>query len=200
MSAKDRVTLINQINSIITTNGNNEIDGAKLRAQLIDIVDSYANSISDNNIIGLKSYDSTKTYLVGTTCLFSGDLYLCNIITTGTFNPLHWSKQGSSQNSIPTGVNFGTPNAVSVNNGDTGLTLPSDPPANCRIDIFVNGELLETGDGTKSKNFYLSGDNGSTARPFSATTTGDKLFFNAVVTGWNLETTDKVSIHYNSLI
>lgn len=200
MSVKDRATLISQINSVITTNGNNEIDATKLRAQLIDIVDSYTNNISDTNIVGLKVYDSSKTYLAGTTCLYSGDLYLCNTTTTGTFNPLHWTKQGSSQISTPTGVLFGTPNAVSVNNGDTGLTLPSDPPANCRVDIFVNGELLQIGDGTKSKDFYLSGDNGSTARPFSATTTGDKLFFNAVVTGWNLETTDKVSIHYNSAI
>ena len=200
MSVKDRATLIAQINSVITTNGNNEIDATKLRAQLIDIVDSYTNNVSDTNIVGLKVYDSTKTYLAGTTCLFGGDLYLCGTTTTGTFNPAHWTKQGASAQSTPTGTDFGTPNAVTTNGGDTGLTLVSDPPANCRIDVFVNGELLEVGNGNKNKNFYLSGDNGTTARSFATTTTGDKLFFNAVVTGWNLEITDKISIHYNSLI
>lgn len=200
MSVKDRTTLLNEINTFIDSNGNNGITASELRARLIDIVDSYSNLTNDAGLLGLRPYDPTKVYQLDQTCIFNNQLYICLTTgSTGTFNPANWALTGTSNVSNPfNGNRFQTPLSVTTNSGYTGLTLTSDPPANCRIDVFVNGEFLEIGDGSKLKNFYLSGDNGATARTFANTTAGDKLYFNAVITGWNLETTDKVSINYNS--
>lgn len=201
MSVKDRTTLINEINTFIDTNGNNGISASELRARLIDIVDSYSNLTNDAGLLGLKPYDPTKVYLIDQTVLQNNNLYICNTNgATGTFNASQWTLTGSSTKSIPfNGNKFETALAVTTNGGFSGVTLTDDPPANCRVDVFVNGELLECGDGTKTKEFYLSADNGATAVTFANTTTGNKLYFNAVVCGWNLETTDKISVHYTKI-
>lgn len=200
MSNKTRATLQSEINSNITTNGSNEISGAKVRQRMSDIIDSFPNLTDDAEKLGLKVYNPDKSYAPGDTCLESDILYKCTTITTGTFNVSHWTATGSSTKSFAfNGNKFQSPLSVTVNGGNTGITLVDNPPANCRIDIFVNGELLHCGDGDKTKDFYLSSDSGATSKSFANTNTGDELYFNALIVGWNLETSDKISIHYEKI-
>lgn len=200
MANKTRTTLTTEINSNINDNTNNEITASDVRTRLIDIVDSFPNLTDDAEKLGLKEYNSAVTYAIGDACVYNLAIYVANAITTGTFDSNDWDAIGSTTKSISfNGNKFETPLAVTTDNGDTGLTLADNPPVGCRIDVFVNGELLECGDGVKTKNFYLTNDNGLTARSFTDTANGDKLFFNAVVTGWNLETSDKISIHFEKI-
>ena len=200
MSNKTRATITSEINSNINDNTNNEITASDVRTRMIDIVDSYPNLTDDAEKLGLKTYNNAVTYAVGESCVYNSTIYVANSITSGTFDSNDWDAVGSSTKAFGfTGNMFQTPSAVSIDGGNTGLTLADDPPSNCRIDVFVNGELLECGDGDKTKNFYLTNDNGSTARSFANTANGDKLYFNAVTTGWNLETSDKISIHFEKI-
>lgn len=200
MSNKTRSTLTSEINANINDNGANEITAEDVRTRLIDIVDSYPNLTDDAEKLGLKAYNTGNTYQIGESCIESGTIYVANTITTGTFNPAHWDAVGSSTKAISfNGNKFQNPSAVAVDGGTTTLVLAETPPAGCRIDVFVNGELLHCGDGDKTKNFYLSSDGGTTAKSFSALAQGDTLYFNAVITGWNLETDDEVSIFYEKI-
>lgn len=200
MSNKTRQTLISEINTNVNTNGANEITAEDVRIRLLDIVDSYPNLTDDAEKLGLKEYNPSHTYAIGESCIESGTIYVANTITTGTFVPANWYAVGSTTKAISfNGNKFQNPSAVTIDGGSTGLVLAETPPSNCRIDVFVNGELLHCGDADKTKNFYLSSDGGTTAKSFSSLSAGDTLFFNAVITGWNLEIDDEVSIFYEKI-
>lgn len=151
MSAKDRLTLINQINSAITTNGNNEIDGAELRAQLIDIVDSYTNAISDGNLVGLKPYDPTKTYLAGTTCLYNNNIFLCTATTTGTFDPLKWDQQLNSSLSLGE-------TALTAYRGDRGKTAYDHSQTDGNSHETTLAQILNLNNSTGGENIVFAGE------------------------------------------
>jgi len=67
---------------------------------------------------------------------------------------------------------------------------------NALVVIEVNGIMYEVGSGVKTADFYYSVDSGTTARAISAITAGDTLFRGDDL-GFDLDTSDRVSQHYN---
>lgn len=82
------------------------------------------------------------------------------------------------------------------NDANTGLAVAGAPAAGGYVGVLVNGVLREVGDGVKTKDCYFSGDAGATARAYGAVTTGDVLFWNGVIAGANLLTTDRLDFQY----
>jgi hypothetical protein len=62
-----------------------------------------------------------------------------------------------------------------------------------KIDVYVNGLSATTGPG---KDCYFSADNGITAKVDGEERMGDKLFWNGLISGYDLETTDKIDFDY----
>lgn len=76
-----------------------------------------------------------------------------------------------------------SPNAVSNDATDSGLTITSAPAASGIVQVFVNGVPAVVGYGDKTQDCYFSGDNGTTARALGAIAAGDKFFWNGDVSG-----------------
>jgi hypothetical protein len=89
-----------------------------------------------------------------------------------------------------------TPNAT-TGNADSGLTITSAPSGGSMVEVMVNGVAQTLGDGVKTKDCFFSGDNGATARAINAIAANDKLYWNGVITGFDLAATDVVDFYYN---
>ena len=81
-----------------------------------------------------------------------------------------------------------------LNEQDTGITISNTPAGNGMVHIFINGQGPFTlGNGDKTSEFFFSGDGGATARAIEDITAGDRLYFNALIAGFALDTTDRLS-------
>jgi hypothetical protein len=82
----------------------------------------------------------------------------------------------------------------------TGLTLAAKPSglgtASAYPRVMVNGLAVTLGDGVKTKEAYFSADSGSTAKSLTALAAADVLYWNGVVAGYDLATTDVIEIDY----
>lgn len=91
-------------------------------------------------------------------------------------------------------------------NGDNMQASPSPinttPLQGSRIAILVNGREHGLGNGTTNKEFYISGDNGLTAKGFSLNDTngnvqtGDKIFVNTSILGFEIDPSDKIRLQF----
>ena len=75
------------------------------------------------------------------------------------------------------------------------LTISNTPNDYSRVQVFVNGQLQNLGDGVKTTDCYFSAT-GSVAKSISNIVSGDTLYWNGVVAGFRLTTTDTVAIAY----
>jgi hypothetical protein len=84
---------------------------------------------------------------------------------------------------------------------NSGLIISSEPQDTSYVQVFVNGILYEVGNGVTNTDCYFTDPlNSSNVRTFSGANkiqAGDKLFWNSTPSGFNLSTTDLVSIIYN---
>lgn len=89
--------------------------------------------------------------------------------------------------------------SVTTANGDAACVtgIVATPSSGSYVNVIVNGDCPEVGDGVKTKDCYFSGDSGATARAFSAVVTADKLYWNGSIAGYQLAATDKISFEYN---
>ena len=88
--------------------------------------------------------------------------------------------------------------AATTNDGDSaGVTLSNTPAV--MVHVFVNGFLQEVGDAVKTKDCYFSGDGGTTARAINQAVSGDTLYWNGSIAGFQLDTSDKISFVYEAL-
>lgn len=89
---------------------------------------------------------------------------------------------------------------VSTTSGDdsivTGVTLGSTPNIYSRIEVFVNGQKQRLGDGVTTKDCYF-GAVGS-ALSLTSLVSSDQLYWNGTIAGFELSTSDKVEIVYES--
>jgi hypothetical protein len=91
-------------------------------------------------------------------------------------------------------------NAVSTSGDDsviTGVTLTQTPNSYSRIQIYVNGQLQRLGDADDTKDCYF-GTAPSSAIALSSLSSGDQLYWNGLVAGFELTTSDKIDIVYES--
>ena len=79
----------------------------------------------------------------------------------------------------------------------TGLTLTNTPVGDRNVNVFVNGDLVDVGDGVKTKDAYFSNDGGTTARAFAAILSGDELIWNGTIANFNLTASDDVDFDYD---
>ena len=93
--------------------------------------------------------------------------------------------------------------AVTVDNGKaTNATITSEPLG--YVEVKYNGTEYEVGNGVKTAPFYFSNDGGVTAKTFmpnvSSPSTnveaGDELYFNALLAGFNLAASARISLNY----
>ncbi len=95
------------------------------------------------------------------------------------------------------GNKFQASAVVSADETTTGLTIAATPASDSHVDIDVNGISEELGSGVKTAAFYYSSDGGTTAKTIAAIASGDTLFYNAVINGYDLATSDLISQNYN---
>ena len=79
----------------------------------------------------------------------------------------------------------------------TALTITSTPAGNSYVGVGVNGVNYRLGDAVKTKDCYFSVDGGVTARAIAAIAAGDTLYWNGVISGFNLAAADSVDMDYN---
>lgn len=85
--------------------------------------------------------------------------------------------------------------ATNGDNSYTGIDIANTPNAITSIRIIVNGQLQILGDGDNTKQFYFTND-GVTPLPFENITKGSKLYYNGVISGYDLTPNDTVLILY----
>ena len=133
--------------------------------------------------------DASKLFRITTT----------GAITVGTtaITIQAFASAGSSTN--PSTSNKFMAASATTADGDAACAtgLAGTPAANSYVKVTVNGDEPEVGNGVKTKDCYFSGDSGATARAFNAVVSGDKLYWNGSIAGYQLATTDKVSFEYN---
>ena len=85
------------------------------------------------------------------------------------------------------------------NDVDSTITIAATPVGDRYIQVFVNGLKVEVGDALKTKDcfFSVTASTPFTARALSAIVAGDKLIWNGVVAGYDLETDDAIDLDYN---
>ena len=77
----------------------------------------------------------------------------------------------------------------------TGILLSATPSNYSRIEIFVNGQRQRIGNNDTSKDCYF-GSAPSTPISFNSLVSGDQLYWNGIIAGFDLSTTDIVEIVY----
>ncbi len=112
---------------------------------------------------------------------------------------------GRTGHTGPTGPGGGFPSALnkdqaplatSGNFQTTGITISSTPEG--YVGIIVNGVQYVLGNGVRTTDCYFSADGGTTARAIGAIASGDTLYWNGLVIGFDLAITDRVSMNYDS--
>ena len=87
--------------------------------------------------------------------------------------------------------------AVSTDNASTGIAIASTPAAGSMVTPHIGSYFPELGNGVKTKDCYFSADSGSTAKAYGSIVASDVLYFNAVIAGVSLDTSDLWSLEYN---
>ena len=93
-----------------------------------------------------------------------------------------------------------TPNVIT---GDAGLVSPGLLPMPAPITtseylLFINGQQIIIGDGTKIAPAYFSKDSGTTASNYGEVDSTDELYWNTSVAGYGLDGGDFVTLIYTS--
>lgn len=86
---------------------------------------------------------------------------------------------------------------TSGNNANTGLTVVGTPVSGTFVSVYVAGLMRRVANGPGEQaiaDCYFS--SGGTVRAYGAVVTGDTLFWNGVVAGFNLLTTTRVDFLY----
>lgn len=86
--------------------------------------------------------------------------------------------------------------AVSTDEASTGITITKTPAAGSYVRVSLGGVGFELGDATKTKDCYFSSDGGTTPKAISSIVATDTLYWNAVIAGVNLSTSDEIDLDY----
>jgi hypothetical protein len=91
-----------------------------------------------------------------------------------------------------------TPAATSGNFSTTGITISATPQGERYVTVILNGISYKLADGSiVGGDCYFSNDGGSSARAISAIEAGDTLYWNGVLTGFNLSISDTIDLDYD---
>jgi hypothetical protein len=135
--------------------------------------------------------------LSGLTFSSSGDDGALQVSVDGTTIGVNPSGQlyavsGSSQPFYQNSTSLTT----NGDNSSTGVSLSNTPNSYSRIQVFVNGQLQKLGDGSTTLDCYFSSDSGFTAKSLNSLSTGDILYWNGVITKYELNSQDEITVVY----
>lgn len=92
-----------------------------------------------------------------------------------------------------------TANSVTINGGTASNSVISRTPVQgSYVSVFINGQEIEVGNGTTNSSCYF-GTQSNSPRGFSASNaiqSGDYLYWNPSIAGFNLESGWRISFHY----
>jgi hypothetical protein len=89
------------------------------------------------------------------------------------------------------------PIATSGNNSSTGVTLSRQPTEKTFIEINVNGSIIDVKDGAGTNQAcYFSVDGGLTPKTYAQLSTGDTLYWNGILAGYDLDGDDRIDMTY----
>ncbi len=80
------------------------------------------------------------------------------------------------------------------NYASTGISITAKPRSH--VSVYVNGLLSSIGYGNRVKDCYFSSDGGTTSKALNAIVSGDVLYWNGTIAGYQLDTSDKLDLQY----
>lgn len=189
----------NTVSYVLATSTYTSADHLALTTK--DYVDAAVNSAVSGIPAGVTSFNSRT----GAVAPQSGDYSSFYPLLSGSYvNPswiasIPWSKitgapaQGSpsTANKNMAANNTNADGQVACNTG-----IATTPINGGYVGVYVNGRLVNVGDGVKTSDAYFSGDGGTTARPLNGVQAGDLLYWNGSISGFQLTTTDSISFLY----
>lgn len=102
---------------------------------------------------------------------------------------------------VPTSANKEQQSANTSGDGSsTGITISATPAGDGMVIVSLNGVQTVLGNGVKTKDCYFSADGGTTARAIGDIASGDTLYWNGLVTGFDLDTNDYIDLNYNVIV
>lgn len=90
-----------------------------------------------------------------------------------------------------------SPTDTSGNFYGSGLAMSATPLEHSYVQVYVNGIKIKIADGDRTAGeAYFSDDSGATAKLIADIASGDMLFWNGIIAGYDLDTSDKVDFDY----
>lgn len=201
-------------------NGNNPSTYPSLRitagaGKSINITDGQSDAISQGftamNAFNA-SYSASTDVLITLTRADGGDILLTGagsfvnsggIVSSSAGSPallvMVEDEEGSggvSSEGVSTNDDYNLNPSVTSSDGDTtGLTISNTPHNDSHVRVMVNGIEVGLG-GNKLLTCYFSADGGTTARAIADITSGDTLYWNGSIAGYQLDANDKINIIY----
>lgn len=201
-------------------NGNNPSTYPSLRitagaGKSINITDGQSDAISQGftamNAFNA-SYSASTDVLITLTRADGGDILLTGagsfvnsggIVSSSAGSPAllvmvedEEGAGGVSSEGVSTNDDYNLNPSVTSSDGDTtGLTISNTPHNDSHVRVMVNGIEVGLG-GNKLLTCYFSADGGTTARAIADITSGDTLYWNGSVAGYQLDANDKINIIY----
>ena len=90
------------------------------------------------------------------------------------------------------------PNTTNGNYAQTGVTVSYTPYQDSYVTVEVNGISIEVGSGNRDKDSYFSRDLGDTAVLIEDIEAGDELYWNGILSGFDLVTDDEINLIYEA--
>jgi hypothetical protein len=158
----------------------------------LNSVDSIETTISSvqGSVSGVQNnISSLETSLTGQ---ITAILASITALSNATLNP-----GALAPNVIPFTERNKTPLVTQGIGQPTGITIGNNPSPTSYIEVNVNGVIIDVGNGLKMQwPCYFSRDGGIIPLMYSEIQTGDQLYWNSNIAGFDLETTDTIDLNY----
>lgn len=178
-----RLEFLTRNSAISSTNSNTSM---VLRSDGTVFIPGTQSGVSALQFGSMTSSSSpTGTSSVALTVDSSGRIILSNVSSVGYLDSPY--DKGLTANTVTT-------NGGTASNSKITMT----PVVGSYVSVFVNGQEIEVGNGTTNSSCYF-GTHSSIPKGFSASnaiTAGDNLYWNPSISGFNLESGWRISLHY----
>lgn len=122
-----------------------------------------------------------------------------DVITLGT-TALTFTVFNLSKTPVPVFLNRKMACLVTLSDGDPASSTPiqKTPALKSAVSVLVNGIFVSVGDGVKTSECYFSADAGVTAKLMQNVVSGDKVYWNGSIAGYQLAANDILDLAYSA--